>query len=1277
MDPSDGTSSPIRSPRVVLFLYRGSVKGRQTEAMAEVGWILARAGHRVLIADADAPSPEVPGWLRHFPFLSPSHPAPNQSLISLATLLSQAQDVEPDRRRLVLPGPAGALDVLTWPSGTTLVGQVAPAPSALRTLIDRQPYDDLLLSCRPELDDVLLDLCDVIALGFSATKAAVMNANALASRLITAGYQRQLVGLVLGPLAMDDSTSQMVRREFRPTIQQAGRQWLGFVEVGSGGSPPPIDRVGAGDATTGYAAAVKRICPDPIQVPELPEGFIRRFQHCIEDSLGAGLTPEPVSVVYAPKDRLWADWAADELRRYGLDVRLCSQATAQRPEATNVVVLIGSPHALPEPLASWTAQRFGPASSTSSTECVYLRILQDDPVALPGTHLVDLSAVSGAGIREDEAKARLRAPFLLTQRDPDQAPGAGRRRSWRVRFPRTSTPRAAVSIPSLSGRFVGRDRELEQLRDGLLSGTVQVVTGAPGVGKSELAIAYAARFGQDYDAVWFVPATSRQSIHESLTVLREQPGTGTAPGGTGNGPGAQHLVIFDAADDLSVLDQLPRAAVAGHVMVTARGGTAGVAERAAAILQLPCAEVRIGDLPPEQAIRILARRVTGLRPDDAERILHRTGSTALTLRLAEGGLASHAAIAAKQGYLAVEQAELAVDRYLNTLPGGSDLARQPEPEPELSGAALALAAIGSVIEEAPDRIGRIALRMAQMCTFLSCEGVPLDLLRDTAMVEQLIQLADDAWTGQSGEAEGTAFARDLSQFDEMLWFGDQVGLFDIDWGRTASLRMNRVTAQLLRAAMPRECQEQTQSAVLAGLARYAPNDAQLQIAPYRKLQQLRRHLEPSGALLATDWATRQLVVKQLESIQRYGDQTSRQMALDLADGLRKRWSADPPASADLLLRLDQIRAMLHHELNDLGTAASMQLRLLEDLTAALGPDHFRTLLAADLAAWMLQELGQFDRASAQAEQLIVGVRRVFGVEHPVSLRMAYNLSRLLLLAGKTVRAQSLGRATLTRLQAHSGRRDRVTWRCASSLGYYHLHLGNYQQAQDLFDQSVNAAQDDRHLPEIRQMLLRMERGQAAALRALGRPRARELNRQVLQQRRTPEGHDPLETPACLVAVATDHYSSGDRAGAMQAVNHATEALSLYQRLPDGHPLQHLCRLNLAVFQHAAQRPAEAVQTAEEALNGLRERLDPGHPWVLAAAANHCALTALTDPDADLTMIADRLATIVQHCYDSLQNHPSTRAAEANLTRVRRALASGQRSWQAAAKPLRLLVIDIP
>ena len=76
--------------------------------------------------------------------------------------------------------------------------------------------------------------------------------------------------------------------------------------------------------------------------------------------------------------------------------------------------------------------------------------------------------------------------------------------------------------------FLGREGELAQVRQRLQASQAmaltqpQAISGLGGIGKTQLALAYAYRYHQDYTAVWWVWAESTETLNSSYIALAER-----------------------------------------------------------------------------------------------------------------------------------------------------------------------------------------------------------------------------------------------------------------------------------------------------------------------------------------------------------------------------------------------------------------------------------------------------------------------------------------------------------------------------------------------------------------------------------------------------------------------------------------------------------------------------------------------------------------------------------------------------------------------------------
>ena len=142
------------------------------------------------------------------------------------------------------------------------------------------------------------------------------------------------------------------------------------------------------------------------------------------------------------------------------------------------------------------------------------------------------------------------------------------------------------NLPPYNPNFVGREELLTTIHDTFQQGDgsvaiTQAIAGLGGVGKTQLARAYAHRHKADYDLIWQLSADEPAALDEALrqlgTVLHLPIQTADAPTarqmvlGWLNGRHQRWLLLYDNADKLPARDLQPYLpSGGGHVLITSR-----------------------------------------------------------------------------------------------------------------------------------------------------------------------------------------------------------------------------------------------------------------------------------------------------------------------------------------------------------------------------------------------------------------------------------------------------------------------------------------------------------------------------------------------------------------------------------------------------------------------------------------------------------------------------------------------------------------------------------
>lgn len=358
-------------------------------------------------------------------------------------------------------------------------------------------------------------------------------------------------------------------------------------------------------------------------------------------------------------------------------------------------------------------------------------------------------------------------------------------------------------IPAQRPGFQPRPTMLAQLTPAGQSPPAVLLTGIRGVGKTQLAAAYArARVVSGWRLVAWINAQDRESLLAGLGAAAEAvlsdgrswpaaADAGQALRGWLEADGSRCLLVFDDAQDLDLLRSFVPAVGAARVLITRSGP--------------PAAElgtsVQLEAFTPEEALALLAGR-TGLGE---------TGASAVAAELEQLPLALDQAAAVIAGqrleyaaYLAKLQA-LQVEDYLA---GTQDGAEQPYPPGVAAAVLLALEAT-----RAADPLG-VCAGVIEVAAMLSPAPVRCDLLRTAGQAGALL-------------GGGRRVAESLvDQALERLSKGSLLG-FSLD-GQTVST--HRLVARVVRGVLAKRgrlmtaCQAAASALELSAGALAGPRD---------------------------------------------------------------------------------------------------------------------------------------------------------------------------------------------------------------------------------------------------------------------------------------------------------------------------------------------------------------------------------------------------------------------------------------------------------------------
>ncbi|MDF5755841.1 FxSxx-COOH system tetratricopeptide repeat protein [Spongiactinospora sp. TRM90649] len=1192
-------------PGIIISFHslRGGTGGTMT--IANVAVILATAGKRVLVSDTAPSAPALRRYLGRFLPHARHGPA------------AQAEPVSLDLGGLA--GAGGCLDLAVVlddeASGPSGWGE----PAAVRKRLRDAGYDYVLARIPARTGPAALRwsalLSDIAVIGFPLSPSAIAEAAEAVGRIGATGGAARVLPL---PMMVDHTRTdrlEAARRLLRESLGASPLVITTDVEIPYSGEhyftdelavlSEPATRSGLRDAYEGVAA-------------RLTGGLVT--------------SPRRVSVVHTSHYRVWGEWLSAQISGAGLRVReIPLRGLAEEAPAGlggDALVLVVSPARLSldetDRLDVLTGAWRETGADGMESGLVFVRVDDDTLAGAPrGVPELDIRGEEEVVIKADlRRRLRIRDPLPV-------GPGP-------ARFPRMPT---AHNLPTAERPFVGRQRMLNQLRDRLLTspGGRCVLHGGPGVGKSEVALEYAHRFLGGYDIVWWIRGEHEDKAREDLRALAQRlelPEGGDAVAAVLrylSAAEARWLLVFD---DLDRPEDLPGLVPAegGHVLLTTRRRPGD--DRTA--------HLAVGPLSPAESAALLRRGDPHITTDDARQVTSMLAGMPLATEMARAWLARAAADPLRARVPLRERAAQAIAELRVTYGRVSRRLEAARRSAQDDGADLRpVAPHESMVAAALESLEPAELWIMQACSYLSPDGVSLDLLRSPAFLAPLSGLG-----GPIG---------DPLEIDAVLSSLRGYGMARIVHGRGESLRTHRLVRDCVAASMDPATRDRRGKEVARGLAAFAPaeNEGPGDLLAHR-FGELNRHLLPSRAVESADPAVRRWVIDQVRHLFRLQDHSTWRRALRIGELALGEWTSggDPSLVPELRVQI----ANVQRELGDHAAAARHSEAALGALVRR-GAKSVRALHAAMVHGADLRAQGDFDLAYLRSSAAWTGLDRLLGPHSPHTGRALNNLAVSASLAGKPYEAEDLARRCHLDRAALYGEADPATWWTGCNLAYFMRELGDDEGSLELLRRGLGLlAPAQAKAPGPRGLLLlRVECGIAVCERRLGRSfEALSRDTEALDELREVVGERHAATVLCSAAIAADLHAEGDHAG---AVVRAHRAVSMFRDVfGERHPHGYALQANLATYLRAVGDTAEAARLGAQSCEALADRLGPRHPLALAAEVNHA--NSLAPRDRNLAV--DRMAGALERLlYFYGPGHPHVRICERNLADLRRESLGGR------------------
>ena len=1256
---------------VTFFSYKGGA-GR-TMALANVAWILASAGLKVLVVDWDLDSP---GLDRYFhPFLDRARVAATPGVIGLLSDYSWAATRKEERPSdwhreyaQILPHaislnwgkfpPGGTLDFVS--AGTQNRDYSSNASVDWDNFYDRlgggqffdalredmkSHYDYTLIDSRTGLSDIAeictLHLPDILVDCFTLNEQAIEGA-AKVARDIGQRYHYRNIRVLPVPTRIDEAEKDKAdigiahaRSRFDSLRSEAGgyeaADYWAYVAIPYKPFYAYEETLAAfGDAPKAPAtllAAYERL------TTMITDGAVTALGEMDEETRLAQRElfvrrrqppPGEIYLSYVPEDRMWADWIEAVLVRRGIRVLPQSgaggnarvEASAGASTASRTIAVLSAAY-LRSPQARGVWEAIDAADPTGSSRRLIPVRVSEVRLTPPFSEraIVDFTRHESAQAVEDLLRA-CGYPANMAE-----IPAAQQTRG--PRFPREMPP--VWRVPMRLTSFTGRNDVLDHLREELLGSSRAIVLpvalyGLGGVGKTAVALEYAHRYMADYDLVWWISAEQRDRIDTALADLapylniRVSESIADAAQAVREAlrvgaPYENWLLIFDNADEPGDLETYFPGG-RGHVIVTSRNPAwSDVA-----------GPVQIDVFARKDSLDHLQRKVPSLSREDAEAVAKELGDLPLAIEHAAAWLANTAM-----------PASIYVGLLQRGFTGEIDLTKPLDEFPQAVARTWRLS-FERLTEQSP-----AAARLLVLCAFFAPEPISLQLIYSDEMVRALREyderLSDKALLGP--------IIRDIARFS----------LIKVDRSANA-VQVHRLVQAAVRAQLPTQderdsAMHQVHEVLVGARPRQGDTDAP---GNWERYEMIWPHLTPSEAQRCRFDDTRQLLIDWVRYLWKRGAFSA---ALESATQLEERWRESPGEDDRQTLFLRFHIANVLRSLGRFQEAYALDSEIFAKQRLLLGDDHPHTLLTAGSQAGDLRGLGRFQEALEMDSETYRRSSQVFDEDDPSLLSAANNLAVDKRLVGDCFGARELDRDTFRRRELVLGPRHPYTLHSASMLGRDLREAGEFADSIDLLLPTYHAYREV--LGEDVVDTLRTAKSLAVSLRKMGRlDAAYQLTSDATERyaRRYEPGHP--DALACRLNLACDWSALDDKGAALEI---ASAVLTQYRAtLGETHPFTLVAMNNVSTYLRGTGATAEALLLADTTLEGFTSILGADHPFTLSCAVNK----ANSLHDVGQLREAERLQRdTLERLKKTLgERHPDALICEANLAVTLRA--SGRR-----------------
>jgi tetratricopeptide (TPR) repeat protein len=587
--------------------------------------------------------------------------------------------------------------------------------------------------------------------------------------------------------------------------------------------------------------------------------------------------------------------------------------------------------------------------------------------------------------------------------------------------------------------FIGREDLLSRIHTQFQQGQAtarsqpQAMSGLGGIGKTQIAVEYGYRFRQDYQAVLWARAETREVLISSyvalasLLKLRDRDAQDQQITVRAVKEWLQTyrewLLILDNADELSLLPEFLPPAPSGHLLLTTRAAAlGGLAQR----LEVEAFSIEEGSLFLLRRAGLLAptaplEQATTAEQEQAALITQELGGLPLTLDQAGAYLE-------ETGASPAEYLQLYRDHRTELLNERRGLVAD-HPEPVATTWSLSFARI--------EERSQAAAYLLRLCAFLAPDAIPEEIITQGAphVNATLAPLASDTFLLH--QAIEVARAYSLVRRDP----------------RTGTLSMHRLVQAVLRDAMSAKNAKQWMVWTVNAVNAAFPTAVKFDNWP------LCDRCLPH-ALLCAHWIEQAQIdsteaIHLLNEAGYYLTERGRYVEAEFLyrRGLvicERQLNAEDPRIAYILTNLGYLYIRQGKYLE----AEPLLQRALAIQERQLGAQHLDTANTLESLASLYRNQGKYEEAEPFYQRVFAIRWQQLGIDHPFTAISLNNLALNYVEQGKDAEAESLLTKALQTFEQQQNTEQPNTAGSLNNLGQLYMRQGRYEEAEPLLKRSL-------------------------------------------------------------------------------------------------------------------------------------------------------------------------------------------------------------------------------